>query len=79
MKPKDEIKLDIAELDKPSEQHGDQKRKANDFICSDNTFRLDQFTEEPGNHGLYYLQDKFDRAFVPEKIDAYFRGYSNIP
>ena len=50
------------------EQHGDQKRRAKDFIWSKNTYRLDQIVQEPQNCVLYYLQDRPDRAFVREEL-----------
>ena len=51
-------------LYQPGEQHGDQKRRATDFIWSKNTYRLERIVQEPGNCVLYYLQDGPDRAFV---------------
>ena len=38
------------------EQHGDQKRRANDFSWSKNTCRLDRIVEDLDNLVLYYLQ-----------------------
>ena len=74
-KHKDVIKLDtVAEdglnryLYQPGEQHGDQRRRATDFIWSKNTYRLDRIVQDPGNCVLYYLQDGSDRAFVPEDL-----------
>ena len=55
-------------LHQPGEQHGDQKRRATDFIWSKNTYRLDRIVQEPGNHVMYYLQDGPDRAFVREEL-----------
>ena len=55
-------------LDQPGEQHGDQKRRARDFICSKNTYQLDQVLQEPGNRVPYYLQDRPDRPFVREEL-----------
>ena len=55
-------------LYQPSEQHGDQKRRATDFISSKNTYGLDRIVQEPGNRVLYYLQDGPDRAFVREEL-----------
>ena len=55
-------------LYQPGEQHGDQKRRATDFIWSKNTYRLDRIVQEPGNRVLYYLQDGPDRAFVREEL-----------
>ena len=51
-------------LYQPGEQHGDQKRRATDFIWSKDTYRLDRIVQEPGNRVLHYLQDGPDRAFV---------------
>ena len=51
-------------LYQPGEQHGDQKRRATDFIWSKNTYRLDRIVQEPGNRVLHYLQDGPDRAFL---------------
>ena len=55
-------------LYQPGEQHGDQKRRATDFIWSKNTYRLDRIVQEPGNRVLYYLQDGPNRAFVREEL-----------
>ena len=55
-------------LYQPGEQHGDQKRRATDFIWSKNTYRLDRIVQEPGNRVLYYLQDRSDRALVREEL-----------
>ena len=33
----------------PGEQHGDQKRRATDFVWSKNTYRLDRIVQEPDN------------------------------
>ena len=54
-------------LYQPSEQHGDPKRWATDFIWSKNT-QTRLIIEEPGNHILYYLQCGPDRAFVSEEL-----------
>ena len=55
-------------LYQPGEQHGNQKRRATDFIWSKNTYRLDQIAQEPGNRVLYYFQDGPDRAIVCEEL-----------
>ena len=55
-------------LYQPAEQHGDQKREANNFIWKENTFTLDQLVKQLGNHGSYYLQNESDRAFVREEL-----------
>ena len=75
MKHKDVIKLNTVVEDglyrylyQPGEQHGDQRRRATDFIWSKNTYRLDRIVQDPGNRVLYYLQDGSDRAFVPEDL-----------
>ena len=52
----------------PGEQNGDQKRRAADFIWSENMYRLDRVVEEPGNHVLHYLQSGPDRAFAREEL-----------
>ena len=51
-----------------NEQHGNQKRQATDLIWSKNTYQPDRIVQEPGNHVLYYLQDRPDRAFVREEL-----------
>ena len=83
MKPKDAIKLSNVELVKseefsdekplryfyqPGEQHGDQKRRATDFVWSKNTYRLDRIDQEPGNRIVYYLQGGPEKAFVREEL-----------
>ena len=79
MKPKDAIKLYPEEtvlpkhglyryLCQPDKQHGDQKRRATDFIWSRNMYRLDRTVQKPGNRVLYYFQDGPDRAFVREEF-----------
>ena len=55
-------------LYQPGEQHGDQKRRATDFMWSKNTYRIDRIIQEPGNRVLYYLQDGPDRVFVCEEL-----------
>ena len=55
-------------LYQPGEQHGDQRRRATDLICSKNSYRLDRIVQEPGNYVLYYLQDGPDRAFVIKEL-----------
>ena len=55
-------------LYQPGEQHGDQKRRATDFIWSKNTYRLDRIVQKPGDLVLYYLQDGPNRAFVREEL-----------
>ena len=55
-------------LYQPSKQHGDQKRRATNFILSKNTNRLDRIVHESANCVLYYLQDGPNRAFVHEKL-----------
>ena len=52
----------------PGEQHGDQKRRATDFVWSKNTYRLDRIVQEPGNRILYYLQGGPERTFVREEL-----------
>ena len=44
-------------LYQPSEQDGDQKRRATEFIWSKIKYRLDRVVLESGNRVLYYLQD----------------------
>ena len=55
-------------LYQPGEQHGDQKRRATDFIWSKNTYRLDRIVQEQDNRVLYYLQDGPNRTFVREEL-----------
>ena len=55
-------------LYQPGEHHGDQKRRATDFIWRKNTYRLHRIVQEPGNCVLCYLQDGPDRAFVCEEL-----------
>ena len=55
-------------LYQPGEQHGNQNRRATDFIWNKNTYRLNRIVEELGNCVLYYLQDEPDRAFVREEL-----------
>ena len=45
-----------------------KKRRATDFIWSENTYRLDRIVQKADNPVLYYLQDGPDRAFVREKL-----------
>ena len=55
-------------LYQPGEQHGDQKRRATDFIWSKNMYRLDRIVQESGNRFLYYLQGGSDRDFVHKEL-----------
>ena len=50
------------------EQHGNQKRRATDFIWRKNTYRIDRIVQEPSNRILYYLQDEPGRIFVSEEL-----------
>ena len=52
----------------PGEDHGDQRRRATDFIWSKKTYRLDKIIEDPGNRVLYYLKDGPIRSFVQEEL-----------
>ena len=45
-----------------------KNRQATDFVKSKNTYRLYRIEEEPGNHVLYYLQNKPDKTFVCEEL-----------
>ena len=54
------------------------KKRANDFIWSKNTYRLDRIVKCLGNHVLYYMQDVPDRAKEVEVINFYvFLCYGN--
>ena len=55
-------------LYQPGEQHGDQERRATDFIWSKNTYQLDRIVQELGNRVLYYLQEEPDRTFLREEL-----------
>ena len=55
-------------LYEPGEQHGDQKRRAADFIWRKNTYLLDRIVQEPENRVLYYLHEGPDRAFVCKEL-----------
>ena len=50
------------------EQHGDQCRRATDFIWSKNTYHLDEIIQDDGNKVLYYLKDGPKRSFVREEL-----------
>ena len=65
-------------LYQPGEQHGDQKRRATDFIWSKNTYRLDRIVQDQGNRVLYYLQDGPDRAFAHEEL-MYISEDTQVP
>ena len=52
----------------PGEEHDDQCRRATDRIWSKGTYRLREITENPGNHVMYYLTDRPERAFVSEEL-----------
>ena len=55
-------------LYQPGEHHGNQIRRATDFIWSKNTYQLDRIVQDPANCVLYYLQDGHDRAFGREEL-----------
>ena len=65
-------------LYQPSQQHGDQKRRATYLIWSKNTYRLDRIVQEPSNRVLYYLQGGPDRAFICEKL-MYISEDTQVP
>ena len=51
----------------PSEEHDDQRYRATDRIWSKASYRLREIVEKPGNHVMYYLLDRPERAFVSEE------------
>ena len=55
-------------LYQPGKQYGNQKRRATDFICSKNTYRLDRIVQEPHNRVLYCLLDGSNITFVREEL-----------
>ena len=52
----------------PSEEHDDWRCRATDRIWSKGTYRLREIAENPGNHVMYYLLDRPERAFVSEEL-----------
>ena len=52
----------------PGEEHDDQRCRATDRIWSKGTYRLREIVENPGNHVMYYLLDRPERAFVSEEL-----------
>ena len=52
----------------PSEEHDDQRCRATDRIWSKASYRLREIAENPGNHVMYYLLDRPERAFVLEEL-----------
>ena len=65
-------------LYQPDKQHGDQRRRATDFIWSKNTYRLDWIVENQGNHMLYYLKDGPNRLLAKEEL-MYFAEHTEVP
>ena len=57
----------------PSEKHDDQRRRATDRIWSKGTYTLKEIVENPGNHVMYYLLDRPERAeelmLIPEDTE----------
>ena len=52
----------------PGEEHDDQRCRATDRIWSKASYRLREIMENPGNHMMYYLLDRPERAFVSEEL-----------
>ena len=52
----------------PGEEHDDQWHRATDRIWAKKTYRLKEIVEDPGNHVMYYLSDRPERAFVSEEL-----------
>ena len=52
----------------PGEEHDDQQHRATDRIWSKKTYRLKEIIEDSGNHVMYYLSDRPERAFVSEEL-----------
>ena len=52
----------------PGEEHDDQQCRATDRVWSKATYRLREAMSSPGNHVMYYLSDRPDRAFVSEEL-----------
>ena len=52
----------------PGEEHNDQRCRATGRIWSKGTYRLREIIENPGNHVMYYLLDRPERAFVLEGL-----------
>ena len=52
----------------PSEEHDDQRHRATDRIWSMASYRLREIAENPGNHMMYYLADRPERAFVSGEL-----------
>ena len=50
------------------EEHDDQQCRATDRIWSKTSYRLREIAEIPGNHVMYYLLDRPERAFVSEEL-----------
>ena len=42
--------------------------EAEQLIWSKGTYRLREITENPGNHMMYYIRDRPERAFVSEEL-----------
>ena len=59
-------------------QHGDQKRRATNFIWSKNIYILDPVVDERGNCILYYLQGGPGRVFAPEEL-MHIPEYTKAP
>ena len=52
----------------PGEEHDDQRHRATDRIWSNETYRFNEITENPGNHVMYYLLDGPEKDFVSEEL-----------
>ena len=52
----------------PGEEHDDQQCRATVMIWSKGIYRSREITENPGNHVMYYLTDRPERAFVLEEL-----------
>ena len=52
----------------PGEEHDDQRRRAMDRTWYKGTYRLREIVEDSGNHVIYYLSGRPERAFVSEEL-----------
>ena len=52
----------------PGEKHNDQWHRAMDRVWSKKTYRLREIMEDHGNHMMYYLSDRPERAFMKEEL-----------
>ena len=52
----------------PGDEHNDQRHRGMDKVWSKGTYRLREIIKDLGNHVMYHLSNRPERAFVSEEL-----------